>query len=269
MDKNVHHLHDDLILLRKEIRCHLNKMAEDIAELRRFYDEFGDSGAGVRKPFKFQCLSCDRKLLVSPSGPPPDSCPEGTSAAPTGFTSFRSKQPYISYELENIRNRQNAFLLPRQLTNFQRSILERHMARLRMRDFRSYFMQCLNDLPEVKMAKSYDCSTAYEMEAQMPDVYAHLPRGCGGLMGDHVFPPSGNVGNGKGAEYLDIFHSKPTHSHSGKQGTKLVPSNMASAKHTGTGSNFRNPRESQSTFHARRNMPYVKKTKKCQPLLVS
>lgn len=67
MDANVRRLHDDLVFLRKEARCHLNKMAEDIAELRQFYDEFGSSGAGVRKPFKFQCLSCDRKLLISPS----------------------------------------------------------------------------------------------------------------------------------------------------------------------------------------------------------
>lgn len=65
LDASMKMVHLEMVSVRKDVQCHLIKLNDDVSQLHEFLDEFGDSGAGVRRKLKFQCLSCDRKLLVT------------------------------------------------------------------------------------------------------------------------------------------------------------------------------------------------------------
>lgn len=59
--------------------------------------DFSDA-AGFRKPIKFNCISCSRPVELPLRGPIQSNLP-----APRGVRTKRSKGPYLSYEMDQVR----------------------------------------------------------------------------------------------------------------------------------------------------------------------
>jgi len=59
--------------------------------------DFSDA-AGFRKPIKFNCISCSRPVELPLRGPLQSNLP-----APRGVRTKRSKGPYLSYEMDQVR----------------------------------------------------------------------------------------------------------------------------------------------------------------------
>ena len=65
----------------------------------------GEDAAGLKKPLRFSCLSCDKPLGIRPHQAVP------TLPSVTVFPGSRSFRPYTTFELELIRRQQKSYVL--------------------------------------------------------------------------------------------------------------------------------------------------------------
>ncbi|XP_072027760.1 glutamine-rich protein 2-like [Amphiura filiformis] len=97
--------------------------------------ELPEDAAGFRRPLqKFNCISCDRPLDMSPQ-PPLASLPENK-----GLPGMRSGRPYTTFELEQIRAAQKKGKPGKNVQHYERALFEHELARQRKQDILAYLV---------------------------------------------------------------------------------------------------------------------------------
>ncbi|KAK2175769.1 hypothetical protein NP493_709g03015 [Ridgeia piscesae] len=135
-----------------------------------------DDAAGIRKQLiqRFHCISCDRQVDMMPQ-PPMASIPN-----PAGMPGTRSARPYTVFELDQIRQQMRKRHVDHtDMSNYERAILARQLARLRMQDFRAFVVHFGKDMQAMSRGPMTFNQNQNQNQLDMADVYA-TSRACGG-----------------------------------------------------------------------------------------
>ncbi|XP_022089395.1 uncharacterized protein LOC110978585 isoform X4 [Acanthaster planci] len=105
-------------------------------------DPTQDDAAGFRKKLlqKFNCISCDRPLDMTPQ-PPLASLPESK-----GLPGTRTGRPYTTFELEQIRAAQKKARPGKNVLHYENALQEQELARQRKQDILAYLVHFHRDL---------------------------------------------------------------------------------------------------------------------------
>ncbi|XP_038067168.1 glutamine-rich protein 2-like isoform X5 [Patiria miniata] len=142
-------------------------------------DTTQDDAAGFRKQLmqKFNCISCDRPLDMTPQ-PPLASLPESK-----GMPGTRTGRPYTTFELEQIRAAQKKAKPGRNVLHYDKALQEQELARQRKQDIMAYLVHFhgetdrpafIRNVPQLHLQPD-----RHSGNVDVPD-YFSTTRSCGG-----------------------------------------------------------------------------------------
>ena len=98
------HLLHSITFMYLDVFAHVEKKLRAQPKIVTVTQDGTDDAAGVKKPLRFACLSCDKPVVLRPL----DAIPALPSM--NMFPSTRSFRPYTTYELELIRRHHRALV---------------------------------------------------------------------------------------------------------------------------------------------------------------